>query len=56
MTTRTYSNNFETYTIYKFTEGNRTYYRVGQDGIFAEGIYPRLKDAKKAIDNQEIYF
>lgn len=50
--TRTYSNSFETYQIVKL---NNRYY-IMQDGIFAEGSYERLKDAKKAIDNQEVYF
>lgn len=48
----TYSNQFETYEICKF---NNEWF-VMQDGVFAEGSYKRLKDAKKAIDNQEIYF
>lgn len=47
-----YSNDFETYEIYKTGD----VYTVWQDGVPAEGKYKTLKDAKKAIDNQEIYF
>ena len=51
-----YSNEFETYDIIKFTVNGKVVWRVSQDGIFSEKSYERLKDAKKAIDNQEIYF
>lgn len=31
-------------------------WHVWQDGVPSSKTYKRLKDAKKAIDNQEIYF
>lgn len=48
----TYSNEYETYEIIKFNNE----WVVTQDGVFADRKYKRLKDAKLAIDNQEIRF
>lgn len=51
-----YSNEFETYDIIKFTINGQVRWFISQDGVFATKSYTRLKDAKKAIDNQEVYF
>lgn len=49
-----YSNEYNTYEIKKFDGVWRVIDLA--DGLFAEGKYKTLKEAKKAIDNQEIYF
>lgn len=48
----TYSNEYESYEIYQFNGE----WVVCQDGVFSETKYKTLKEAKQAIDNQEIYF
>jgi len=47
-----YSGPFQTYCVMQFNG----LWTVWQDGVQAEKSYKRLKDAKKAIDNQEIFF
>lgn len=48
----TYSNDYETYTILQMNGE----WIIEQDGVWADRHYPTLKAAKKAIDNQEVYF
>lgn len=48
----TYSNEFETYEIIKMNNE----WIIQQDGVFADRKYKTLKEAKKAIDNQEVFF
>lgn len=48
----TYSNEYQTYQIMQFN-GEWT---IWQDGVQADRTYKRLKDAKRAIDLQDVWF
>lgn len=52
----TYNNQYESYEVYKRVVNGKTDWIVSQDGVASNKRYKRLKDAKMAIDNQEIYF
>lgn len=52
MKTYKYANEYEEYEIVKFNNE----WVVMQDGVFSNNRYKTLKDAKRGIDNQEIYF
>lgn len=54
MKTYTYSNEWETYKIFKMN--NEWIVEDVESGLWADKRYSTLKEAKKAIDNQEIYF